>query len=42
MTSESRGSAFAERDVAEGEREGKRKKVSVDGKNNFSFLHCFP
>lgn len=36
---ESRGSALAEGDVAEGEREGKRKKVSADRQNSFSF--CF-
>lgn len=41
MTSESRGSALAERDVAEGEREGKRKKVSADGHNSFSFFPLF-
>lgn len=35
---ESRGSALAEGDVAEGEREGKRKKVSADGQNSFSFF----
>lgn len=43
MSSESCGSTLAEREVAEREREGKRKKVSVDGQNSFSFfLHCFP